>query len=254
MNRREVFERAAELERARLPFALATVVKRFAPVSSHLGDRAIVLADGRMEGFVGGSCARDIVRREALDAVRTGDARLVEVRESCASEGAVDVYVEPHLPARTLVIAGNTPVAAELARIGSLLEGYRVVRVVEAAEFHEVGDAQERTVTLDALADFIAGIAAEDRARLVAVVASQGHYDESALEVLLGGNPAYVGLLASAKRAAHVRGMLEQRGMPPERSAVLRAPAGFDIGARKPGEVAVSILAEIIQAVAAERP
>ena len=80
MNAREVFELAVELERARTPFALATVVERHAPVSSHLGDRAIVFADGRMEGFVGGSCSRDIVRRQAVDAMHAGNARLVRDR------------------------------------------------------------------------------------------------------------------------------------------------------------------------------
>lgn len=79
MTARECFERAAELERARMPFALATVVKREGPISSHVGDRAIVLADGAMHGFVGGSCSRDIVRQEALDAMRSGEARLVQI-------------------------------------------------------------------------------------------------------------------------------------------------------------------------------
>jgi xanthine dehydrogenase accessory factor len=134
MTAREFFERAAELERARTPFVFATVVKRYAPVSSHLGDRAIVFADGTMDGFVGGSCSREIVREAALDALREGDARLVHVKGECASEGAVDVYVEPHLPARVLVVIGDTPVALEIARFAALLDGYRVVRVVEKTE------------------------------------------------------------------------------------------------------------------------
>ncbi len=90
MTAREFFERAAELERARTPFALATVVKRDGPISSHLGDRAIVFADGRMQGFVGGACSRDVVRRQALDAMRSGSARLVQIEKTCASEGAVE--------------------------------------------------------------------------------------------------------------------------------------------------------------------
>src|ERR1700681_2620131 len=108
------FARLAELERERTSFAVATVVARRAPVSSHLGDRALIFADGRMEGFVGGSCSRDIVRREAVRAVRSGLPRLVQIRPDgvdsesgshdedcvvvamgCASEGAVDVSLEP---------------------------------------------------------------------------------------------------------------------------------------------------------------
>lgn len=253
MNAREFFERAAELERARTPFAIATVVKRDGPISSHLGDHAIVLADGRIQGFVGGSCSGHIVCQEALDAMRSGEARLVHVEGECASEGAADVYVEPHLPPRILVVVGHTPVAAELARLAAVLDGYRVIRVVEASELHDLGEAEEEhAVALDALSDFIGGMSAEGRARFVAVVASQGHYDEAALEaVLKRGEPAYVGLLASRKRAAEVFNDVHERGIARKRLANVRNPAGLDIGARRPGEVAVSILAEIIAALAA---
>lgn len=252
MTAREFFERAADLERARTPFALATVVKRYAPVSSHLGDRAIVLADGRMQGFVGGSCSRHIVRDEALEAIRKGEARLVHVKGECASEGAVDVYVEPHLPPRMLVIVGNTPVAAELARIAILLDGFRVVRVVESDELHELGEGQEHALALDALSDFLGGMTAEDRVRLVAVVASQGHYDEAALEAIFKrGEPAYVGLLASRRRATEVFAEVHEKGITRKRLAQVHNPAGIDIGARRPQEVAISILAEIVATLAA---
>ncbi|HEY1868972.1 MAG TPA: XdhC family protein [Candidatus Cybelea sp.] len=253
MTAREFFERAADLERARMPFALATVVKRYAPVSSHLGDRAIVLADGRMQGFVGGSCSRHIVRDEALDAIRKGEARLVHVEGECASEGAVDVYLEPHLPPRMLLIVGNTPVAAELARLAALLEGYHVVRVVEPAELHELGEGEEEhAVALDALDDFLGGMNADDRGRLVAVVASQGHYDEAALVAILKrGEPAYAGLLASRRRATEVFADVHAKGIARKRLANVHNPAGIDIGARRPGEVAISILAEIVATIAA---
>ncbi len=288
MNGPEFFERVAELERARETFAIATVVARQAPVSSHVGDRAIVLCDGRMQGFVGGSCSRDIVRRQAVSAMRTGDPRLVQIRPgapaaadensergtvvvpmSCASEGAVDVFVEPHLPARTLLIAGFTPVADALAVLGALLDSYRVVRVVaendprsepchpERSERSERSrKTVENAIALEALPSFLAGLDSTERAALVAVVASQGHYDEAALQALLCGPlPAYVGLLASRRRAADVFGILEGQGVSRELIASVRNPAGLDIGARRPGDVAVSILAEIIATVAAsERP
>jgi xanthine dehydrogenase accessory factor len=272
MNPRDVFERAAELERARTPFALATVVGRDAPVSAHLGDRAIVLSDGRMRGFVGGSCARDIVRRQAVEAIAKRSARLVQIRSaqsggfrpdertdaivvpmSCASEGSVDVYIEPHLPARTLLVVGMTPVADALSRFGSLLEGYRVLRVVEGDELQDLRTEQlASALELGALPEFLAAMEPADRAALVAVVASQGHYDEASLEALLAGDsPAYVGLLASRKRAANVFGILQGRGVSRESLATVHNPAGLDIGARQPAEVAVSILAEIIEAAAA---
>jgi xanthine dehydrogenase accessory factor len=266
MTAREFFERAAELERARTPFVLATVVKREGPISSHVGDRAIVLADGAMIGFVGGSCSRDTVRQEALDAMRRGEARLVQIEGECASEGAVDVYVEPHLPARMLVIAGATPVAAELARLAGALDGYNVVRVVAPSELHavssfdsaqddKVGAAQDDTgavIALAALPDFLSGIEPADRERLVAVVASQGHYDEAALKALLeNAEPVYLGLLASRKRAVEVFAETQRLGIAPERLAAVHNPAGIDIGARRPGEVAISILAEIVATLAA---
>jgi xanthine dehydrogenase accessory factor len=262
------FDRITALRKAREPFAVATVVARRAPVSSHLGDRALVLADGRMEGFVGGSCSRDIVRREALAAMRTGKPRLVQIRPDaaeggeieagrvvvpmgCASEGAVDVYVEPFVEARSLLVVGFTPVAGALARHAALLD-YRVVRVVagdEAAEMDLIEGAA--VVALDGLREHIERIGPAERSRLVAVVASQGHYDESALETILPAEPAFVGLLASRKRAARVAGVLAQQGIAQRLIDTIRNPVGLDIGARKPGEVAVSVLAEIIAATPA---
>jgi xanthine dehydrogenase accessory factor len=259
------FERLAELERERASFAVATVVARRAPVSSHLGDRAVVLADGRMEGFVGGSCSRDIVRREALHAVRIGLPRLVQIRPGalaerdenangdcvvvamgCASEGAVDVYIEPHLPHPRLLVVGDTPVAGALARIAAEIP-YDVVRVVLAAELAGLAPIPHvRAIALEALQQHLDDAGRDERAQLVAVVASQGHYDEAALAPLLAAEPAFVGLLASRRRTAAVTALLAQEGVTPEQLAALHAPVGLDIGARSPGDVAISIVAQIV--------
>jgi xanthine dehydrogenase accessory factor len=279
------YDRVARLEREHASFAIATVVARQSPVSSHLGDRALVFPDGHMEGFVGGSCSRDIVRRQALGAIRTRRPVLLQIRNgtvasapgcdhdhddgpaagapprdaepgaptervvipmSCSSEGAVDVYIEPRVPLRRLVIVGFTPVADALARLASALD-YNVVRVVADDELRDVGDAQEiRTIPIGGLHDFVAALGEHEREALVAVVASQGHYDELALEELHGFDIAFTGLLASRRRAATVLGVLAQQGVPPDRLAMIRNPVGLDIGARSPGEVAISILAEII--------
>jgi xanthine dehydrogenase accessory factor len=260
------YERVARLESDHATFAIATVVGRRSPVSSHLGDRALIFPDGHMEGFVGGSCSRDIVRRQALDAIRNRRPRLLQIRPdsepvearvhadaeqvvipmSCASEGAVDVYIEPRVPSRCLVVAGFTPVAEALARLASTLD-YDVVRVVTD---EERGDLEVphgvRVIGLRGLATFIESMPADARANLVAIVASQGHYDELALDVLLRYSPAFVGLLASRRRAATVFGVLTQQGLPAERVATIHNPVGLDIGARNPGEVAISVLAEII--------
>ncbi len=131
----DFFERVAALRRDGEIFAVATVVGRRPPVSAHLGDHAIVFADGRMEGFVGGACSREIVRQQAREALDAGHGRLVSIRPdaadtsestaehvvvpmTCASEGAIDVYIEPCLRPRSLVVVGDTPVAAALARVG----------------------------------------------------------------------------------------------------------------------------------------
>lgn len=260
-----IFARLAELEREHTIFALATVVARRAPVSSHLGDRALIFADGRMEGFVGGSCSRDIVRREALRAIRSGLPRLVQIRPGgvdgesgphdedcvvvamgCASEGAVDVYLEPHVPRRRLLIVGDTPVAASLARIAAQIP-YDVVRVVLEAESATLESIPSvRTVALESLQRHLDDCGTDERSHLVAVVASQGHYDEEALAPLLTAQVAFVGLLASRRRAAAIGTVIAAQGVSPEQLARLHVPVGLDIGARAPGEVAISIVAEII--------
>ena len=269
----DVFERLAALRREGRPFALATVVGRRAPVSAHLGDRAIVFADGRMEGFVGGACAREIVRQQALESLRARQGRLVSIRPeagdlvkataehvvvpmTCASEGAVDVYVEPFVPPRLLVVIGATPVAAALARLARSMD-YNVVRVVDERERADIEpDAAALGIgvaTLDALDELLrepdAGDAgspgsprSDDRA---VVVASQGHYDEQALASILKCGVPYVGLVASRTRGASVRALLEESGVPG--ATAIRNPAGLALGARTAPEVALSILAEIVQ-------
>jgi xanthine dehydrogenase accessory factor len=261
----DLFEQMAALRREGRSFALATVVARRPPVSAHLGDRAIVFADGRMEGFVGGACSREIIRQQALDALKTRCSRLVSIQPTasdsdtatgehvvvpmtCVSEGAIDVYVEPFVQARRLVVAGATPVAAALALLAHSMD-FHVVRVVDGRERHDIEQETAMPgvagVTLDALEAFLreGGPGVADSA---AVVASQGHYDEETLESFLRCGVPYVGLVASRTRGAAVRALLEERGVPGV--ATIRNPAGLDLGARTPPEVALSILAEIVQA------
>jgi xanthine dehydrogenase accessory factor len=146
-----------------------------------------------------------------------------------------------------LVVVGFTPVADALVRLASALD-YDLARVVSESEMGDVGPQQPgiRLIPLGSLREFLDELAADERAALVAVVASQGHYDELALEALLAQPPAFVGLLASRRRAANVFAVLAQQGVAPERIAAVHNPVGLDIGARSPGEVAVSVLAEII--------
>ena len=260
----DFLDKVAALAREGRSFVTATVVARRPPVSAHLGDRAIVYADGRMEGFVGGACSHEIIRKQALEALGTRTARLVSIRPdaaaadstnqehivvpmTCVSEGAIDVYVEPHLPRRRLVVVGTTPVADALARTAAVL-AFDVVRVVEANERQDLESTRtgaEFTIdALDALGDLLMA-AGEETA---VVVASQGHYDEPALEAALRSRARYVGLVASRKRGRSVLDRLKDSGVP--RLDAVHNPAGLDLGARTAPEVALSILAEIVK----ERP
>ena len=259
---RDFLEKVIELRRERRSFATATVVGRRAPVSAHLGDRAIVHEDGRMEGFIGGACSREIIRRQALESIRARRARLVSIRPdanagvssdpehvfvpmTCVSEGAVDVYVEPSVRPRRLVVVGATPVAEALARTAVALD-YEVVRIVQPEEQRDLeAQAAAGGWTLAPLDSLSAAITAGGPAT-AAVVATQGHYDEQALEVILRVRGAsYVGLVASRKRGATVKESLEQSGI--TGTDVVRVPAGLDLGARTAPEVAIAILAEIVQ-------
>ena len=262
----DFFEQVAALRREGQSFAVATVVARRAPVSAHLGDRAIIFADGRMDGFVGGACSRELVRQQALEALAARQGRLVSIRPdasepvestaehvvvpmTCASEGAIDVYVDLFVQARPLIIVGATPVADALARLARSMD-YDVVRVVDAREQSDIEPGcaalEIKIVPLEELAS----VARERTAEAAAVVASQGHYDEQALEVILKAGVPYVGLVASRKRGATVRRLLETSGVPGVAS--VRSPAGLDLGARTAAEVALSILAEIVQAQASQ--
>ncbi|WP_309573225.1 XdhC family protein [Deinococcus sp.] len=261
----DLLHRLAALAREGAAVAVATVISRRAPVSAQVGDKALIHEDGRMEGFVGGACSREIVRRQALLALQGGQARLVQivpgasaqgaehafaervtVPMNCASEGESEVFIEPLLPPRLLVVVGHTPVAQAIATHARLM-GDRVWRVLDDDEAG-LHAAELDVVPLGELADRLAGLPAAQRSRARSVVASQGHYDESALEVLLRGQPNPVGLLSSRKRAENVR---ETLGMLSSFSAAelgrIRGPVGLDLGARTPHEVAVSVLAEMVQ-------
>lgn len=249
--------RAVELAEAERPFALATVVAIQRPTSARPGARGIVHPDGSIEGWVGGSCAQPIVVREALRSLGDGQPRLlrlsrtppsdsrrgdgiIEYVMTCHSGGTLEIYVEPHLPAPALWIAGTTPIAGALVELGAA-SGYRVT-LVDPVASAEAFPAAERVLQSDDLAGLDPG------ATPYVVVATQGQWDEEAVAGTLRRDCAYVGLVASPTRAAAVRSyLLDDEQLPPERVAALRAPAGLDLGADGPQEIALSILAELVQ-------
>lgn len=228
----DVLARALELRAAGEPFALATVTWRQGPSSGKGGSKAIVRPDGTVEGWIGGACAEPTVVREALESMEDGRPRLlvlgvddhrpdvVRVAMACASEGAMEVYVEPMIPEPDLHVVGSSPMTRVLADLAAAL-GWRVTAVDEPA-LQDVSDAS------------------------MVVVATQGHYDEPAVEAALATPARYIGLVASEKRAATVVEWLRERGVDDAALARLHSPAGLDLGPVDHDEIAVAVLAELV--------
>jgi xanthine dehydrogenase accessory factor len=225
----DILDRVGELRAARRSFVLATVVASYPPQSVRPGAKAIVFADGTIEGWIGGGCVRPIIVDEAREALATAEPRLVrmnagEGRESrhgirehpmtCQGEGGVEVYLEPMAPAPRLCIIGETPVAHAIASLAGSI-GYELTA--------EPNDAE------------------------AVVVATMGVGDEDALAAAASSGSSYVGLVASRKKAGFLLDYARATGVPDEQLARVKAPAGLDLGGMSPGEIALSILAEIVQ-------
>lgn len=227
------------------PFVLATVVRTAEATSAKAGAKAVILPSGEVEGWIGGSCAQGAVRRTALQALEDGEARLISIqpkdaleaeglspgqavagvafhRSHCPSGGTLDVFIEPMLPAPVLVICGQSPVARALAdlapRIGFAVEQPSDPQVLSA------GGSDH----------FI-------------VVATQGQQDFESLAAALKTAVSYVSFVGSRRKMAALRERLMKGGISASRCDDVQAPAGLDIGAITPEEIALSILAEIVK-------
>ncbi len=255
--RRELVDLAAKLADRGEPFALATVIARSPPISAQVGDTAVVTADGGFHGWVGGSCTRPTVIAESQKALADGRPRLValdpdpESRRrpgltvfpmTCHSGGSVEIHIQPVLPPPRLLVYGVSPTARALVRLGKAM-GYVVLVIDPSAEAADFPDA-DAVLKDPAAAGARAGATAIPR---FAVVATQGQWDEDATTAVLALEPppAYVGVMASAKRFGEMRALL---GDAAGEGAFTRVknPAGLDLGATSPEEIAVSILAEIV--------
>ena len=242
---------AVELRQLGEPFALATVVRCERPTSAKPGAKALIRRDGSLAGWVGGACAEPVVVREALNALRDGQPRLIALvgeggaapgrtegvapyTMTCHSGGTLEIYVEPFLPKPLLVLVGHGPVIETLAALG------------------RATDFAVTVVGADAMGEELARLPLGPQAAVV--VATHGNADEEALERVLGAGAGYVSLIASRKRAAAVIESLRRRKLSEDRIGCLKAPAGLDIGAVTPEEIAVSILAEIVQMRRAAKP
>ncbi|HWJ22712.1 MAG TPA: XdhC family protein [Gemmatimonadaceae bacterium] len=254
----DVFSTAARLRADGTPFVLATVVASVPPQSVRPGAKAIVYADGAVEGWVGGGCVRPVVVQEAAEALGDGRPRLVrinvgtsgdapshhgDVREypmTCQGEGGVEIYLEPVLAAPRLVVLGHTPVAQSLARIGAEL-GFDVVVASPGAQAEAFPPDARVAENVEA------ALAAADASTFV-VIATMGAGDEEALAAAAASDADYVGLVASRKKGrALVDYVHSSGGASAERLARVKYPAGLDLGGMRAPEIALSIVAEIVE-------
>jgi xanthine dehydrogenase accessory factor len=233
MMRADLARAAAALAAARAPFVVATVVRVEKPASAHPGDTAIVHPDGRIDGFVGGGCATSTVRLHALRVLETeqplllriqpagagmpAEAGISTVTNTCLSGGTLEIFLEPQLPAPLVRVLGDSPVAEAIRQLAAPL-GFEVATGGAA-------DANDDAV----------------------VIASLGHDDEQSVEQALSCGAGYVALVASRRRGQAVVEALRQSGLRETTLGRLRTPAGLDIGARTHAEIALSILAELVQ-------
>ncbi|MEV6815002.1 XdhC family protein [Micromonospora sp. NPDC051296] len=228
----KITDRARELTAAREPFVHATVVRVQEPTSALPGDAAVILRDGSIEGFVGGACAESSVRAAALDTLRDGNTLLLRVLPDgtaafpdtpgarvvvnpCHSGGAIEIFLRPMLPAPVLGVAGGTPISAAVATLAGFLD----------FEVAATGDYAGATAV---------------------VVAGLGKGEQDAIRAALDAGVGFIALVASRKRAA---ALLDELRLTDAERARVHSPAGLDIGARTPPEIALSILAEVVRAV-----
>ena len=218
-------------------FVVALVVNYEGPISGKPGDRAIVTEDGKLWGWVAGGCSQSIIVEEAQKVLRTGIPRMIRIspepdnlddkimkrKMTCHSGGTLDVYLEPVVPNPLIVIMGASAVAQSLIKLSNALD-YEVLTGMD-----DEAIPQSRSI--------------------YAVVATQGDGDEAALETALKANPSYLGFVASRKKADAVKEILLSRGVSKKQLDNIKAPAGLDIKARRPEEIALSILAEIVMIV-----
>jgi xanthine dehydrogenase accessory factor len=224
----------------RTPFVLATVVRARRPTSVRPGNSAVVMSDGTMQGFVGGVCAESSVRLHSLRAMETGDPLLLRLvpddgdvdgldaidgavveRNPCLSGGALEIFLEPHLPAARVVVVGGSPIAEAIVAVAKA-SGYDILRAPAGA----AADGVDLT-----------GASA-------VIVAAHGNGEEGVIAEALSAGVGYVALVASPKRGSAVRAELD---VPAELATQLHTPAGLNIGARTPAEIALSIMAEMVE-------
>jgi xanthine dehydrogenase accessory factor len=258
----DILDEAQRLRTERRPFALATVVAAQQPTSGTPGARAIILADGVIEGWIGGNCAQPTVIRQGLAALADGLPRLVVLRPDapdvsgglpetaelsgrvevpmlCASGGELQIFVEPFIPKVEVAVIGASPVAQALVRLGSALD-FDVWACDPGARTETFPDANRLVPSLESLR-------AQLTSRTYVVIATINTYDEDAVKVALESEASYVGIIASRKRFADIQRFLRQDGLAEDRTLRLKRPNGLPGAGLRPGEIAFSVMAELLE-------
>ena len=235
------------------PRAIAMVVRRDAPSSGKPGDKAIITKDGEVKGWIGGGCTKGIIIKEALASIDEGTPRLVRIepktdmpdvsgvknyKMTCASGGSVDVYIEPLLPMTKIVIFGRSHIAKALCAIGEV-SGFDMTVVSDLADDGMFGSAKIQT-----LQEFDPK---SDLSNAFVVVCTQGENDADSVRAAINSKPRYLSFVASYKKANSVFMELKRSGVPHDELVKIKTPAGLDIKAKTAEEVAISILAQIIE-------
>ncbi len=235
------------------PKALAMVVRRDAPSSGKPGDKAIITQSGVVKGWIGGGCTKGIIIKEALACIEEGTPRLVRIepktempeisgvknyKMTCASGGSVDVYIEPLLPMTRIVIFGRSHIAKALCAIGEVA-GFDLTVVSDLADDEMFGKA-----TVQTLKEFGPS---QNLSSSFVVVCTQGENDAASVRAAIESKPRYLSFVASYKKANSVFMELKRSGVPHEDLVKIKTPAGLDIKAKTAEEVAISILAQIIE-------
>ncbi len=253
MTERDIDAVIDKLRAAGKPYAVATVVRTEAPTSAKPGDRALLDEDGMVAGWVGGGCAMPAVRRNAAEAIRDGRTRLIRISRdlegldpgimgypmTCQSGGTLDIFIEPVMPKALLVVVGKTAIAKALCKLAPQV-GFDVLVAAPGVREDDFSAALAWVGDLDEVAKL------EPRPQAV-VVATQGSGDARGLEAALGSGAAYVGLIASPKKGQRLKETLKKRGHDAGAVEAIDAPAGLYIGAETPEEIALSVLARLIQ-------
>jgi xanthine dehydrogenase accessory factor len=254
----DFLEASQNLYQNKEPFAIALVVRREIPSSGKPGDKAVIQKDGKIIGWIGGGCTRGIILKEAADALKDGNPRLVRIspegkveprsgvvdyKMTCHSGGSVEVYIEPVLPKPQLIIMGKSQVAMALSKLGKAMD-YPVTVFSKGADnliFPDADAVLERELSEKDI----------DQHACI-IVCTQGENDEDALQQAVESGASYISFIASRKKGSAVFHTLRQRGISFDQLKRIKTPAGIDINAKLPQEVAVSILAEIVTHIRSE--